>query len=467
MNRNYLSEALIQLNKLEDSIKESTKRIHKSIDECTSSINDYLKDVEHGYGYVTLDKAIEDLSNEYSCDIDEDGLIEYVNKNTSYKIANLLGIKVVMTPTAPSGKKISKDLGLFSDNMENVTEAYSENDLILHYNSPTYNQNKSYAQNSNRYAHTELLKNPEEVKNKIKELQDKGCKDFKVYNRAGKKLNIDDFTKNESIGKITEDKTYDLVPAKRLISHPAMENVTDSFSDIDIPDNVRVYKYNGPGKQKEFFIVVGDQRVDHSFAKEDTVRKYINSHDLSLVEDLNRVSVETDDSTTEILNGENGEVSVTTTPNSQKSGEVIEPVDDELKDEISLQLDDSSDETEIEDNSEEETIDDADEFVEESFNKLVSRYLTRVYENVNTYNTTSIKSRNNRYLVEGKINFKSGKSRNVKFLFESKGNELVGKNTKLSDNGPEFSIKGSVKDKKFITESLKYSNGNKSKGIIR
>lgn len=388
MNRNYLSEALIQLNKLEDAIKESTKRIHESKDECTSSINDYLKDVEHGYGYVTLDKAIEDLNNEYSCDVDDEDLIEYIKKNTSYKISNISDVKVIITATAPKYKEIAKDLALSLDNIDESVDTGTTKAKIGHF--------------------------------------------YDIKNR------------NDTTGYYQ----YENEDGTRFGPHAKSENELKTWLKSASMDDIR---------------------------KTVETPKPVYSTDIKnsgITEDFSRISVETDDSTTEITNGKNGEISVTTTPNSQHSGETIEPIDDELKDDILSQsedddIDNLEDDTDTSDNEDEETIDDADEFVEESFNRLVSRYLNKIYENVNTFTTTNIKSRSNKYLVEGKINFKSGKSRNVKFIFESKGNELVGKNTKLSNNGPEFSIKGSVKDKKFITESLKYSNGNKNKGIIR
>lgn len=185
-----------------------------------------------------------------------------------------------------------------------------------------------------------------------------------------------------------------------------------------------------------------------------------------LKEDLNHISVETDDSTMEINHDENGSVSVTTTPNTQASGEMIAPVDDTLEADIMANGEEPVDDTPIEDEvteedapaeGEEETLDSAEEFVEESFDTLVGKYLTRVYENVNKYKTKKITAKNNQYVVEGLIKFNSGKIKPTTFLFECKNNTLVGKNSQLARNRKAFTVKGRIQEKKFIAESFNYN----------
>ena len=191
---------------------------------------------------------------------------------------------------------------------------------------------------------------------------------------------------------------------------------------------------------------------------EENKRNYLEKNPGAVNEDLNHISVETDDSTMEINHEENGSVSVTTTPNTQASGEMITPVDDTLEADIMANGEQPVDDTSIEDEfTEEETLDSAEEFVEESFDTLVGKYLTRVYENVNKYKTKKITAKNNQYVVEGLIKFNSGKIKPTTFLFECKNNTLVGKNSQLARNRKAFTVKGRIQEKKFIAESFNYN----------
>lgn len=366
MNRNYLSEALLELNKLEDATKEYTKRIHEGkefslkedwssgiILRATFSMNEAEKAHDAGTFFIGDDNSIKN----------------YIG-GSSYKVYT----------KANHSNKVPGYVSVYEDKVEYTLPIYDE-EIKQYLNGGIYTLNKA-------------------IKNK----------DISLLN-----------------------------------------DTIDEFKSILNTLGIRSYR-----------ITIELSSNDHTFID-------------NLTEDLNRVSVETDDTTTEILNGENGEVSVTTTPTSQEPEEVVQPVDDDLKDEIMLQLDKDTETTEEnapetdseEFEEEEEFIDDAEELVEENFNNIIRRYLTKIYENVNDYSVTSIISKGNTYLVEGRVGFKSGKSRDVKFLFESSGNSLIGKDVQLSKDGPTFSINGSVKDKKFITESLHYSFGKTRSGIIK
>lgn len=105
-----------------------------------------------------------------------------------------------------------------------------------------------------------------------------------------------------------------------------------------------------------------------------------------------------------------------------------------------------------------ESLEELDESV---FDKLVNKYCNRVYENIDSYKTTSGSIENNQIVLEGVITFKSGKTSPTKFIFESikdeKGTRLIGLNETFSKGKKAFKLKGAVENKQFIAESLTYN----------
>ena len=146
---------------------------------------------------------------------------------------------------------------------------------------------------------------------------------------------------------------------------------------------------------------------------------------------------------------EDGKVTVTTEPKEvccDKDDEVIVPVDQETKDEISI---------------------DVDDFDEDSFDELGESYFKNVYDNVSSFKTSSVSDKDGKVVVEGVIKFNSGKSKKTNFVFEAtkskvKGKTvLLGENTQITPNKKAFTLKGAVKDKKFVCESLNYKYNTK------
>lgn len=66
-----------------------------------------------------------------------------------------------------------------------------------------------------------------------------------------------------------------------------------------------------------------------------------------------------------------------------------------------------------------EVVEDLDEA---EFNKLTEQYLTEVYSNVQSFETTSCSLQDNKLVVEGAIKFVSGKTKNTTFIYEAKKN---------------------------------------------
>ena len=178
--------------------------------------------------------------------------------------------------------------------------------------------------------------------------------------------------------------------------------------------------------------------------------------DKTVTESFDNVSIDLDDA----------EISIKSkTPANDFGGEpkdeVIKPISDELEAEIS----NNTAEDDEEDNEEvEEPIEDFDE---EEFDRLGESYLKKVYENVNSFKTTSVKENHNNLIVEGMIKFKSGSSKPTRFVFTpdtitSKGAvRFLGENLSIVDTRTRktkpFTLTGKLNKGKFIAESLNYN----------
>lgn len=98
-----------------------------------------------------------------------------------------------------------------------------------------------------------------------------------------------------------------------------------------------------------------------------------------------------------------------------------------------------------------------EDFDEELFNEHINKYLKEVYSNVDSFEATNCDVKeNNKFIVEGVVKFNSGKTRPVSFVFNKVNNGLLeGKANNINDFNLSLNYK--VENKKFITESLKYT----------
>ena len=103
-----------------------------------------------------------------------------------------------------------------------------------------------------------------------------------------------------------------------------------------------------------------------------------------------------------------------------------------------------------------------EDFNESTFNKICESYLRRVYENVNTFNCTAVKNRDNKLIVEGVIEFVSGNKKQTAFEFTNpvvtKRGKVVleGLNKTFTSTQNAYILKGHVENKEFISESMIY-----------
>lgn len=182
---------------------------------------------------------------------------------------------------------------------------------------------------------------------------------------------------------------------------------------------------------------------------------------VDLIEGVENLSLDTEDTHMEMTSDENGKVTVVTEPRK----EVEEVID--VEDEMIAPLTDEE-KVEIENNEEvvDEPVEDEfeiDEFEEETFNELGESFLKRVYENVNSFKTSSVAYKKGQLVVEGLIKFNSGKEKSTSFIFEkfknTKRNKVVvtGLNETFSKSKSAFMLKGDLKNKRFVSESLIYN----------
>lgn len=112
-----------------------------------------------------------------------------------------------------------------------------------------------------------------------------------------------------------------------------------------------------------------------------------------------------------------------------------------------------------------ETIDDLEEpeeVVEESFDRLANKYFNKIYENISSYKTTGISQEDrNKYIIEGVLTDKNKKEEKISFLLETlKRNKdkvvLQGSLKQLIENKTPFRFCGKITDNKLLFESMRY-----------
>ena len=220
----------------------------------------------------------------------------------------------------------------------------------------------------------------------------------------------------------------------------------------------------------------------HGDKHEDPINESCNKE---LKEDIEDVTINTEDETMTMTTKEDGGVVVETSPREEvnfedeisSDEEMIVPVSDESSEIIDVATDalDSEDEEdfealkdemeESEEDFEEEPLgeEEFEDFDEESFNGLGESYLKRCYENVKGFKTTSVSSKNNKLFIEGIIKFDSGNIKETQFVFESLGNgKFEGYNNQISRGKKTYKLSGSVKNNKLVCESLNYNYRSKN-----
>ena len=176
-----------------------------------------------------------------------------------------------------------------------------------------------------------------------------------------------------------------------------------------------------------------------------------------LKESVENITVETDSDTIKVEPSEDGKVEVKTEPkekDEKSDEEMIVPVSAETKDEIDMN-DANFDETDVDI--------DIDSIDDEGFDALSESYLKKVYENVESFKTSSSSIKDGKLMVEGVISFNSGKKAKTSFVFESisktkRGKiKFLGENLNFSKSKRAFTLIAKPEGKKAVCESLTYN----------
>ena len=281
----------------------------------------------------------------------------------------------------------------------------------------------------------------------------KGFAESKKSRHKGK-LTESDRTRRRAVGGI---KTTTIRPIFRLNRPTSWMMTKDRKYDITFDKDGNFIAETRHGKTYYVYGNIEDSSssslTDDEGRIVDAVREQISRN--MVTESIEEVEVKTDTDKIKIS-------SETIT----KDDEMAIPVTDDTKDEIIAGGEEedtedeivADDEDVIADDEEEDTVDDIEEFDEESFDELSESYLKKVYSNVDGYKTSNVSFNKSGLCVEGIISFKSGNKKNTQFIFESRdnGKRFVGENRQITRGKKAFTVKGSVKDGKFITESFNY-----------
>lgn len=256
----------------------------------------------------------------------------------------------------------------------------------------------------------------------------------------------------ESCGKLKE--SYD----KDILIHDILSKLEKE--GYDVRSHKRDAIAYADGAAELIMIAPDGYTVDKWF--EDTKMNY--PEDLlrfkkfsDLKESVENITVETDSDTIKVEPSEDGKVEVKTEPkekDEKSDEEMIVPVSAETKDEIDMN-DTNFDETDVDI--------DIDSIDDEGFDALSESYLKKVYENVESFKTSSSSIKDGKLMVEGTISFNSGKKAKTSFVFESisktkRGKiKFLGKNPNFSKSKSAFTLIAKPEGKKAVCESLTYN----------
>lgn len=280
---------------------------------------------------------------------------------------------------------------------------------------------------------------------------------------------VDDKLKNEELesNKLTESKSFNLKDENDIIDANAYKKVGE-----DSQEELIVVDPSIESKNDEFQPHVGDAILQCKNCKT-SIFKDVN--DLVKDENSDVYNLDMDCPHCGAKNGflYIGQVAV---KQDEKDEDVEDEKPEDEKPEENVNIDDNvevkTESPEFEESESEHlpevdndyvTIGELDNIKEESFEKLVNPYLTKLYENIDHFTTTNIEQTGrNSIKIEGKLVSKSGKEKLVEFLFKTKENQrdsivFEGYNKILTEQENAFKLKGNVKNNELIFESFEYN----------
>lgn len=146
-----------------------------------------------------------------------------------------------------------------------------------------------------------------------------------------------------------------------------------------------------------------------------------------------------------------------------EADEFTEP-EEEPEEETEEEPEDETEEDYRDEDEDEDEEEEPEELVEESFDRLINKYAKSVYENFESYHTTSVsQTGKGEYLVEGIVSSSNGKKKKTRFnlteSFSMSGKKVFrGNNEDMAKTTSKTPFRFAVKqeDKKLIFESVRY-----------
>ena len=287
----------------------------------------------------------------------------------------------------------------------------------------------------------------------------------------------DDYDGEESLKKSGKGKKVESIPT----TFPSFKDwVLDQGYSLDELDGMPT---------KDYHKLYADYKAD----KEDFIEVQRRSNE-SLSEAIENATIETEDQVIKVSSEEKEEDMNADWYERESMGdgellggeaedEMIVPLSDEDMEEIEEPAEEEETEETTEDDfvetDEEEMPEDEDEFdfeevQEESFNRLVGKYLTNTYKNIKSYKVTGKDIKEGLVKIDGEIEFKSGNKRNTTFVFEAKRDQssisrkkmrFVGLNETFTDKKNAYVLNAKKVGKQMVAESLRYNYPAKAKNL--
>lgn len=248
------------------------------------------------------------------------------------------------------------------------------------------------------------------------------------------------------------------------VPEKSSDDEDENKSENDVEDNVTV-EIDGETINDDAEPETDDDD-DAEVEIESITSKYVNKHIQPVQEAIDTIRINTNDNTVSIETDSNNEDKV------ENDVELsVEPLPDDILDSADddLSVEDTIINSVDDDSNDEEDIEEVDltDLEEESFNRLSTRYLRNIYENVKYFRTTDAKIIGNKIQLEGVITFKSNNKKKTSFVFEAKDMtregavRFVGSNKSLTESANAFVLTGKL-DKndsctKLVAESLSYN----------
>lgn len=448
-------------DEVDDDVNESFKRKRKLKEaKINMGVRKYYKTVALAKNWL-IDKEgktpqeASDIINTSSAEDLEKMASNYLNKDESFGLRDLVIVKSVDESLKSRKRKLKEDMGIESRIFWDIWEAFER----IFLNHPEYQEvtNKQLRSITN-----EVL---DEIENKypdgeeVDESLTEGILGTGIGAAGGAALGGAALGPLGALGGAALGGLAGNALTNNNLTEDADISEYQKWVDFDMEKYGKISNLTMRKIKKAGFSVVKDQYGEYEVIAD---RKDESCEKKPVREHFEKVEIETDKEKMEMTAEENGKVVVTTEPKNDE--EVIVPVSDDIQTEINdvKEIEDEPIESgEFEDGDYEDI--DVDEFSEEEFDDLGESYLKKVYENVKSFKTSNVKTAGNKLFVEGIIGFASGKNKKTSFVFESKDVNkkgkvrFIGENLQLSRGKKAFTITGSINKGKFIAESLNYN----------